>query len=248
MSRNSQAWRKNGGVTQLVQAAERFIDAKNFKLALQQLAAAQELDPKNSYITAIVHRVREMEDDHKRYLSVTVGKEFKDGIKGLEDEPALSAREVRAKVRTLTNAAERFLEEGSVDSAFESLMKAFLLDPVSPDVVTCEKSVLPAWEKRRSTTVQSQKGGMNLALREDDPTSFFGPTNNRPERMNREQRLEALKAQREAERIQREQEQWRKASSPPKAIGNSTESGSEQPEKKEESSLFNKLRLGKFLG
>ena len=82
------------------------------------------------------------------------------------------------RVRELTDAAGTLLNRGLSESAFETLMNAYLLDPVSPDVLACEKRVLPAWElfrkQRTDLSVQAlrmreQNASSVADVRETDP-------------------------------------------------------------------------------
>lgn len=148
--------------SELIRSAEKFIASGKLALAKEQLSIAQALDPNNSYIPAILDRLDILESrvmanapsmqdqGGKRYLSVTVGSEFRNGIRPFGVEPQASAKEIQNRIRRLTSAAENFLENGAYKNAFESLMKAYLLDPLSPFVIACERTVLPAWEQARA--------------------------------------------------------------------------------------------------
>ena len=148
--------------SELIRSAEKFIASGKLALAKEQLSIAQALDPNNSYIPAILDRLDVLESrvmpdapsmqdqGGKRYLSVTVGSEFRNGIRAFGVEPQATAKEIQNRIRRLTSAAENFLENGAYKNAFESLMKAYLLDPLSPFVIACERTVLPAWERTRA--------------------------------------------------------------------------------------------------
>ncbi len=259
--------RFDDSVAQLIRSAERSISLQKFGYAREQLSLAKTLDPNNAYIPAILDRVISLErqslnpvdTDSQRYLSVSVGPEFASGFK--ETEPD-SPKDLQGRVRQLTNVAERFLEQGSYENAFEALMKAYLLDPVSPYVVTCEKAVLPVWQ-RQHQPMSASPGFASIPLRSErrstmaqppeyTPTplpraSLAGPNNTQTEH----DRIEALMLQKEMERQERERALWRQASSPPKAShqqSNATdESAAKAGEQKIERGLFAKLKLGKFL-
>jgi tetratricopeptide (TPR) repeat protein len=209
-----------------VRAAERFLVLGKFDLALEQLGFAQKLEPDNQYILAVLERAHLLqsrgrmkesgenvspggtEGSRPRYLSVTVGKEFEQGIKAMREEPMLSVQEIRLRVRQLVANADALLSRGLSESAFESLMKAYLLDPLAPEVLSCEGRVLPAWEMMRNArgqAVLSHPGAAAVQV-EGDPA-----------------RIEALKKQKEAERLAREREMWREASSAPRTGGASQE-------------------------
>jgi hypothetical protein len=135
-------------------------------------------------------------------------------------------------------------------------MKAFLLDPTSPYVAACEKSVLPAWEHAHRSTNSPSKGGITMSMPKS--TGFDGMNQSRVSapgslqgKQEQDQRLEALKQQKELERKEKERTLWREASNPPKIFGENDPMTSDPPptpEKQEpERGLFSKLKRGKFL-
>lgn len=197
--------------SQYVRAAERYMLAGKFDTALEQLAIAQGIEPDNKYILAVIERANAMhrgssqrspsvtmspkaESGRSRYLSLTVGKEFEHGIKENRPEPQLTPEEVHLRVHQFVVNADALLSRGQSESAFESLMKAYLLDPLAPEVLSCEKRVLPAWESTRNQRRQ-QPGS---APPQGDAA-----------------RVELLKRQKEQERVEREHALWRSASSTP---------------------------------
>jgi hypothetical protein len=100
------------------------------------------------------------------------------------------------RVRQHVATAEALLSRGLSENAFDSLMKAYLLDPLAPEVLSCEKRVLPVWEmvrNQRGPGLLSQPGSVIL---QGDP-----------------ERIEVLKKQKADERLEREREMWRDASS-----------------------------------
>lgn len=213
---------RNGSesASQYVRAAERYLMAGKLDTALEQLAIAQEIEPDNKYILAVIERANAMhrgtahhntsalrspgsESGKHRYLSVTVGKEFDGGIKESRPEPQISPEELPLRVHQLVLNADALLSRGQSESAFDSLMKAYLLDPLAPEVLSCEKRVLPAWEMTRNQ-------------RRQVPGSS--------QQQSDAQRIELLKRQKEQERVERERAMWRGASSTP-ASGDSRTPG-----------------------
>jgi hypothetical protein len=185
--------------------------AGKVETALEQLAIAQGLEPDNKYILAVIERANAMhrgtsqrgstaprspdaESGRHRYLSITVGKEFESGIRSSRPEPQLTPEELRLRVHQLVVNADALLSRGQSESAFESLMKAYLLDPLAPEVLSCEKRVLPAWELTRNQRRQT-------------PGAAQTPTDS--------ERIEILKRQKEQERVERERALWNNASAPP---------------------------------
>lgn len=159
---SGQAASGSNNVMEFIRAAEKFMSAGKYALALDQLLLAQKLEPKNQYIGAIIERAealragtgshgkqRGASNDPGRFLSLTVGKEFEHGIRQPGEEAVLTPQETRAKVLQLVESADALLGRGLSENAFEALMKAYLLDPVAPEVIACEGKVLPVWELAR---------------------------------------------------------------------------------------------------
>ncbi len=152
----------SNNVMEFIRAAEKFMSVGKYALALDQLLLAQKLEPKNQYIGAIIERAEALRagtashgrqhvpsHDPGRFLSVTVGKEFEHGIRQSGGEAVLTPQETRARVLQLVESADALLGRGQSENAFEALMKAYLLDPVAPEVIACEGKVLPVWELAR---------------------------------------------------------------------------------------------------
>lgn len=272
-----------GGASHLIRSAEKLAASGKFDFAVEQLNVAQQLDPENRYIQAIIDRIRVMQNmprdastaltapaERPQQLEVTVGPQFQSGIKSLEDEQTLTPEDVHKKVRFLTNMANRFLENGSSEKAFDSLMEAFLLDPSSPYVIAAEKTVLPAWEQSRTTGSNTRFGQVDFSHFGTNSVSNTGvqtmapsfndlnsPLSPRPIPSASEDqiRMDALLQQKEKERVEKERAVWRDASKPPKVFGEddpidsaSTSQQLEQEQPKPHSpGLFSRLRLGKFL-
>jgi hypothetical protein len=130
---------------------------------MEQLSQARKLEPTNEVVRTIIEKVRALQRTEKRgglrkglsggdpvmesgrFLSVTVGKQFERGIKG--EEPQESRDDVQMRVQELTETAQILLNRGLRESAFDALMKAYLLDPLSPEVISCEKRILPLREQ-----------------------------------------------------------------------------------------------------
>ena len=161
-------------ITQLISAAEKSIESQQYSLALEQLAAAEEFEPNNKSIKMIRDLVRSLQADHSnqsqssRCLSVTVDPKSPTGIKQKTGEPVA---DVRTRIRSLTTSAQYFLTRGAVDNAFESLMRAYLLDPVAPEVLACEKSVLPAWQSLHDTVTAQREWKPDLIPHSSNPPS-----------------------------------------------------------------------------
>jgi hypothetical protein len=128
----------------------------------------------------------------KKPLSVTIDQDFgRVGGKG----PV--GPNVQSQIIRLTGAAEQYLKRGQSALAFDSLMEAYLLDPLNPLVLSCEKDVLPAWE----------------AFRNKQTSSTIPPT-----ALSDQERLTRLRAERDATRREKERKVWEQASSTPRAL------------------------------
>lgn len=222
------------GVIEFIRAAENFEQAGKFVAALEQLARAQKLEPNNKYIAAIMERVENLRRndlrnsnasahensqsslESDRYLSITVGHHFDEGIKPADTRPAAAPDTPFSLVKELTDIAEELANLGLAEPAFDALMKAYLLDPLSPDVLTCEKRIVPLWNSART-----QRGLPSLTVGKTipappppaEPNRTFEPT---PLPETDEVRVEALRQQKEMERLEKEREVWREASRVPR--------------------------------
>ena len=151
------------GVSQYVRAAERLLDAGKYAMALEALSVAQEFEPHNASVRDVLDRALTLQArDRGEYFSVTVGNEFPHGIRTAEDESALSQQEIRARVQYLVEVADVFLDRGMTESALDSLMRAYLLDPLAPEVLSTERRILPVLEMMRNTPHPSSHETLGL--------------------------------------------------------------------------------------
>jgi len=281
-----------GGSSHLIRSAEKLAASGRYDFAIEQLSVAQQLDPANKYIQAIIDRIRVMQNSPQDgsqkleqlfnnsaqgQLAITVGPEFANGVKSADEESNLTPEDIHTKIRFLTNMANQYLESGSSEKAFHSLMKAYLLDPVSPYVVAAEKTILPAWESLRTrnyppgveqrSVSESDKEivttrGLDkesqlmspLPFNDINPEPLPRPVRSLPSTTDEQLRMEMLRQQKEQERVEKERAIWREASKPPKIFGDDDPMNFPAPPKEEQQQpkphsggLFSRLRLGKFL-
>lgn len=275
-----------GGASHLIRSAEKLAASGRFEFAIEQLSVAARLDPDNKYIQAIIDRIRVAQNPSQNGLdslaqqstplSISVGTQFRDGIRSADEGQVLTPEEVHTRIRSLTNMAEQYLDSGSSEKAFDSLMNAYLLDPLSPYVIASEKTVLPAWEsakkqlKRLHTNRDSEVSVQELNIEFNvGQTNMASSSNNglnspfasRPTQIgsvsqsaDEQLRMEMLKQQKEQERLEKERVVWREASKPSRVFGEDDPlNSSVQPQsaveqtKPQPTGLFSKLRLGKFL-
>jgi hypothetical protein len=251
-----------------VRKAEHLIAAGEYELALQRLADAQNFEPQNEYLPALIQRVT--------YLRNTAGQNSRPAAKA-ESPPAESDHIIDSRVKRLTVVATNLFERGSYEPAFQSLVKAFLLAPMHPHVVECQKTLQPAirlLKERGSvigldivhgTAVQPGDSSRAVFVGENEAPildASSGP--GLPPRQNHmarvmpalhESRLEILKRQKERERSERERAMWREASGPLKvygqridSIGENNETPSLKESVKPQTGFFAKLKQGRFLG
>ena len=131
----------------------------------------------------------------KKALSVTIGPDLASPHSAVQS--SANRVDVQNQITKLTNAAQQYLKSGQSALAFDSLMEAYLLDPLDARVISCEKAVLPAWENYRK-----------------QHTSVITP-----EKTSDDARLARLKAEREAQRTAKERQMWEQASSKPRMFG-----------------------------
>jgi hypothetical protein len=275
-----------------VRKAEHLIAAGEYDLALQKLADAQDLEPQNQYLPALIQRLT--------YLRNTAGKSPQSATRteslplvadasappqmGLSSLIPLERGQadagdsaVESRVKRLTVVATNLFERGSYEPAFQVLVKAFLLAPMHPHVIECQRVLQPAIRllKERGNVVGldivrsgaaqpgDTSGAVSLGENEDlsvNDSGNFSPTLRhthvaRVMPVLQESRLETLKRQKERERSERERAMWRQASGPLKVYGERIESGAENNEApsstenvKRQTGFFAKLKQGKFLG
>jgi hypothetical protein len=195
---------QSSGTKEYIRVAERFIATHDYDLAIEQLTSAQRNDPDNIYIHAIIERIHRLAAEASnggRVLALTVGDEFESGSKTSADDKQ-RMEELEVRVKKLTTKASELVRRGAYETAFDSLMNAYLLDPVNPDLIESERVLLPAIElMRKRGTLKEGSQNFNSFL----PTP---PSGRRPEgsMLNEEElrRLEGLKRQKEEERLERE--------------------------------------------
>lgn len=246
---------QSASTKEYIRVAERYISEREYELAMKQLTIAQRLEPNNIYILAIIERIHRLAAEESkeggRFLAITVGDEFDDGIRP-NGETAPRPDEIEAQVKRLTTKASELLRRGAYETAFDSLMNAYLLDPVSPLVIETERTLLPAIDMLR----KGKKDGSHRMTMAVQPPSGRR-TDTRPLSEEDSQRLEELRRQKEQERFTHEREMWREASKTPRILENLLPPDPPKMEpdpppkpgsQKTDSGFFAKLRLGKFLG
>lgn len=273
----------------LIRRAEEDIAAGKYLLALGLLAEAARREPTNPYIGALVIQadtgiesvcpsLAEPESDgsaserRARLASLALRGEFGEGI-GLLSQ-GTGDPGVEGRVRLLTMVATNLYERGSFEEAVQSLMKAHMLDPKSPDVEACERLLQPALETmrkhpspappvRRPPVQGDDEGRDNLtaflqknALTVSHDAGARTAVEIMPHHTTGEaRRLEALRARQDLERTKREIMLWRRASGPPgQHVGKRVRVAGKQipPEPQQNtpqlSAFFSKLRQGRLFG
>jgi hypothetical protein len=166
--------------------------------------------------------------------------------------------DMKARVQRLVMVANNLFHRGSYETAFDSLMKAYLLDPTDPHVIACEQLLLPAWEmmRKRGTLGDSEIMKMNGQL--DAMLVSLNETRSAPkpaaltqsefQKTAEEIRIEKLRQKKETERAEKERAAFREASRPRTTVHAPIEQKPQPPASPAQGGLFSKLRQGKFLG
>jgi predicted Zn-dependent protease len=158
----------------LISAAEKKIEASKYTEALDHIAAAEQIEPYNRSVRMVKELVKSLMANQKkptvvqRVLSLTA--EFSSG-KFFSRQKAEPLSENQRRVRNLTSSADYFMSRGAIDNAFESLMRAYLLDPAAPEVVACEQRILPAWQKEHGPLADTKREQLLAAFPSSNATS-----------------------------------------------------------------------------
>ena len=206
-------------VREIIRKAEKHISAGELDSATKLLEDAKQTDPNNEYIGAILERVM--------LLSSRDGAASAHEVESHRIEPTVSvslpkptelpADNVQIQVQRLTAMAHNLYERGSYDTAFESLMKAYMLDPLSTDVEREESVIVPAFElmqKRGTMGSQADSVRPTVAQLLQQGLASNVPA---PAVSGELSRIDQLKQQKEQERVASERAMWRKASEAPHA-------------------------------
>ncbi len=247
--------RASSAVTEIIKKAEKHIAAGDLGRAKALLEDAQKTEPDNEYIIAIFERVMLLDsrdEDAPAHELLIPQVEHEVTV----PQPAhilLPEDEVQQQVKHLTTMARDLFERGSFDSAFDSLMKAFMLDPLSKDVAREESVIVPAFE------LMKKRGTLTSPANESRPTTTqilqrglaSGGSGSNPS--DQTSRLDQLKQQKEQERSVREREMWRKASGAPRLAGMEDDAVSEAQfvpptPQKQKDGIFSRLRGGLHIG
>lgn len=158
-------------ITSFISEAEKNIEARQYAVALEALAAAETIDPNNKSVQMIRDLVKSLQADQarrspiRRPLTVTVDAKAP-AIMNTLPEPL---SDVQKRIRSLTGNADYYLSRGAIDNAFESLMRAYLLDPVAPEVLACEERVLPAYRRFHGKSAEETREEWKIDLTTGKP-------------------------------------------------------------------------------
>jgi hypothetical protein len=202
-------------VSEIIRKAEKQIAGGNLAKAKQLLEDARKNEPNNEYIEAILERVTllGLREEETPVQASDVSQETP-GAPAVK--PVEVMEDVASRVKQLTSVARDLYARGSVEPAFDSLMNAFMLDPLSRDVAQVESLILPAFEmmkKRGSVTIQQEVAPPTTAQILQQSVLKGGSSGRETSQLSR---LEQLKQQKEQERLVKERAMWRKASEAPR--------------------------------
>lgn len=195
----------------LIRQAEALISEGQFSQAIQILSDARSKEPGNEYIEAIIQRVLLLEERDPRNMSSNDNGNVT--VSTPAQAPA-STDDTAVQVTRIVSVAKNLFQRGSVEPAFETLMKAYILDPLNEEVIKAEELILPAMEvwKKRGSVAMPQHATPTPVLRERLSSPQQGNIRDMQEPNDR---LEQLKRDKEIQRQAKERAMWRKASEPP---------------------------------
>ena len=129
------------GVSELIRRAEKHIKAGNLSRASDLLSNARSLEPANEYIGAIMERIA-LRERAPGTMTATPNTQAAALLQAAQND-------LQQQVKRLTADARSLFERGAYVTAFDTLMKAYLLDPLSADVMKTEELIVPAFEQVR---------------------------------------------------------------------------------------------------
>ncbi len=139
----------DGRIALLITKAEHHIEHQRYKEAEECVAAAEQLDPTNRSVRMLRELLNTLQKNDRRksallrFFPRTLRKPF------VPASASLSPEEISQRIRSLIGSADHYLSRGAIENAFDSLTRAQLLDPSNPEVIACEKRVVPQWRKLR---------------------------------------------------------------------------------------------------
>ncbi len=139
----------DGRIALLIGKAEQHITHQRFAEALECIAAAEHLEPDNRSVRMLKELVVSLQSraQQKTLLNRFFPRRIRKSFEQSAIPAPLSESEAHKRIRSLTGTADYHLSRGAVESAYESMMRAYALDPTSADVIACQQRVLPAWKK-----------------------------------------------------------------------------------------------------
>jgi hypothetical protein len=142
----------DGRIAQLISRAEHHIAQEEYSNAIACLDAAEQIEPGNRSVRMLKELLTSLQSraQRKTFLMRFFPRRLPKSIERTNAEAPLGENELRKRVSSLTGRADYHLAHGAVESAYKSLQRASVLDPLSPDVLACEKRVLPALQQLRA--------------------------------------------------------------------------------------------------
>lgn len=139
----------DGRIALLITKAEQHLEQQRYAEAEECIAAAEHIDPANRSVRMLRELFRTLQKNDRRksaflrFFPRALRKPF------VAESATPSPAEISKRVRSLVGSADHYLSHGAIENAFASLTRAQVLDPSHPDVIACEKRVLPPWRKLR---------------------------------------------------------------------------------------------------
>lgn len=224
----------SNGISGLIRQAEQLIESGNATEALKVLTDARTKDPGNKYIEAIMQRALSAAPQQENPESDGESGSVKasSGVSVSTPDAAVPQPDDTAlQVKRFINVARNLYQRGSYEPAFETLMKAYLLDPLSEDVMKAEQAIVPALElmrKRGTLGIQpSTQSTISQVIRQHVEAVPSNAPELLPPAAAPISRLDQLKKEKEEQRLVKEREMWRKASEAPRRAAEPSEAPAE---------------------
>jgi predicted Zn-dependent protease len=153
----------DGRIALLITKAEHHIEQQRYKEAEECVAAAEHIDPMNRSVRMLRELLSTLQKNDRRKSALL--RFFPRTLRkpSVAARAPLSSAEISKRVRSLVSSADHYLSRGAIENAFDALTRAQVLDPSHPDVIACEKRVMPCWRKLRGSELDASATTLPLS-------------------------------------------------------------------------------------
>jgi hypothetical protein len=163
-------------VRKQIETAEEYIKQEKYSDALRVIAAAYVLDPLNDSLQECEKQILQAQEDAQRRaedervrkeeeLRARQEEEMRRLIHNAQERAAAGEnaevetrkRADKEKITGYLKRAQRYLDEDRFENALGEVALAFVIDPFDDEVISFEKNILDAQERRRSVVVSRQQ-------------------------------------------------------------------------------------------